>query len=183
MYLLTQSRKKKGKVYKYYRVARSYREGQKVHTEILHRVGKLSDEEANQMRVILKLQSGKGPSLTSLAEIVFSDHWQYLDVATLDHIWERWGLSSVLDASSRDGGVSTCDIAKILVFNRCLSPGSKAYAARWVRKTALDHILDIDYAKVNDDKIYHELPKLEAKKHELESHIFTTVVWTDLPVL
>jgi len=175
MYLLTQSRKKKGKVYKYYSVARSYREGKKVHTEILHRVGKLSDEEASQMRVILKLQSGKGPSLTSLAEIVFSDHWQYLEVATLDHIWERWGLSSVLDASSRDGGVSTCDIAKILVFNRCLSPGSKAYAARWVRKTALDHILDIDYAKVNDDKIYHELPKLEARKNELESHLFTRI--------
>ncbi len=172
MYLLAQSRKKKGKVYKYYSVARSYREGKKVHTEILHRVGKLSDEEASQMRAILKLQSGKVPSLTSLHEIIFSHHWQYLEVATLDHIWERWGFSSVFDASSQDGGVSTCDIAKILVFNRSLSPGSKAYAARWVRKTALDHILDIDYVKVNDDKIYHELPKLEARKNALESHIF-----------
>ena len=175
MYLLTQTREKKGKVYKYYSVARSYREGKKVHIEILHRVGKLSDEAASQMKAILKLQSGKGPSVTSLQEIVFSDHWQYLDVATLDHIWERWGLSSVFDASSRDGGVSSCDIAKILVFNRCLSPGSKAYAARWVRKTALDHILDIDCSKVNDDKIYHELPKLEARKNQLESHIFKSI--------
>lgn len=175
MYLLTQSRKKKGKVYKYYSVARSYREGKKVHTEILHRVGKLSDEAASQMKAILKLQSGKRPSVTSLQEIVFSDHWRYLDVATLDYIWERWGLSSVFDASSRDGGVSSCAIAKLLVFNRCLSPGSKAYAARWVKKTALDHILDIDCSKVNDDKIYHELPKLEARKNQLESHIFKSI--------
>ena len=175
MYLLSQPRKKKGKVYKYYSVARSYREGKKVRIEILHRMGKLSDQEAGQIKAILKLQSGKGSYLTSLEEIIFSNHWQYLDVATLNHIWERWGLSSVFDSSSQDGGVSTCDIAKILVFNRCVSPGSKAYAARWVRKTVLDHIIGIDYDKVNDDKIYHELPKIESSKKELERHIFNRI--------
>jgi len=175
MYLLSQPRKKKGKVYRYYSVARSYREGKKVRIEILHRMGKLSDQEAGQIKAILKLQTGKEPYLTSLEEIIFSNHWQYLDVATLNHIWERWGLSSVFDSSSQDGGVSTCDIAKILVFNRCVSPGSKAYAARWVRKTVLDHIIGIDYDKVNDDKIYHELPKIESSKRELERHIFNRI--------
>lgn len=175
MFLLTQPRKKKNKAYKYYSIARSYREGKKVRIEILYRLGKLSDQEAAQMRAILKLQSGKGPYVTSLEEIIFSDHWQYLDCATLNHKWEEWELSSVFSSSTEESIVSTSDIAKILTFNRCLDPGSKAYASRWVKKTALDHILGIDYDKVNDDKIYHELGKIESCKQELEKHLFDKV--------
>jgi hypothetical protein len=150
MFLLTQPRKKKDKVYKYYSVARSYREGKKVHIEILHRVGRLSDQEACQMRAILKLQSGKGPYVTSLEEVIFSDHWAYLDVATLNHKWEELGLSSCFGKAIKGSDVSTGEIAKILTFNRCLAPGSKLYTSRWVRKTTLNHIIDIDYDKVND---------------------------------
>jgi len=175
MFLLTQPRKKKNTVYKYYSVARSYREGKKVHIEILYRLGKLTDEEAAQMRAILKLQRGKGSYLTSLEEIIFSEHWQYLDSATLNHQWEAWELSRCFGPKTKGSPVSTGDIAKILTFNRCLSPGSKAYASRWVRKTTLNHIIDIDYDKVNDDKIYHELPKIESCKGHVERHLFKKI--------
>jgi len=174
MYLLTQTKKHNSKTYKYYSIAQSYREGKRTHIRIIHRLGHLSDQEAEQIRVALKLSQADKKAVLSLEDVIFSDHWGYLDVAVLNHHWEQWQLSKVF-GPSRPESVGTLEIAKILTFNRCLDPGSKCYASRWVKQTTLDHILKIDLEKVNDDKIYHELPKIESKKEDLEQHLFTQI--------
>lgn len=174
MYLLTQTKKQNDKTYKYYSIVQSYRKEKKTCIRIIHRLGSLSDREAEQMRMVLKLSQPDKRAVLSVEDIIFFDHWQYLDVAILNCHWEEWQLCEVFDSSGRTS-VGTLEIAKILTFNRCVDPGSKSYASRWVKRTALDHILKIDPQKVNDDKIYRELPKIESKKGHLEQHLFRRI--------
>ena len=170
MYLLPQPRKKAGKIYTYYSIAESYREAGNSHIKIIWRLGHLSELKAHQIRQVIKIIQTKEDIVLSLEDIIFCQHWQYLDVAVLNHQWESWHLSEVFGAKK-----DTMNIAQILTLNRCLDPGSKSYASRWVKKTCLDHILKTDYAQVNDDKIYRELVQIEDKKEQLETHIFNQI--------
>jgi len=170
LYLLPQPCRKADKIYKYYSIAESYREAGKPHIRIVWRLGHLTDLKAHQIRQVIKTIQSEEDVVLSLEDIIFSKHWHYLDVAVLNHQWESWNLSEVFGRNT-----DTLKIVKILTFNRCLDPGSKLYASRWVRKTCLDHILKITHRGVNDDKIYRELVRIEDKKEELEKHIFNEI--------
>ena len=54
LYLHWTARKKQGKEYRFYSLARSLRSGGKVRKQVIVRLGKLSDEEVNQWRQILR---------------------------------------------------------------------------------------------------------------------------------
>lgn len=176
MYLLAQNKKYKDKVYKYYSVARSYRDGNGIsRTEIVQRIGKLTETEARQLKYVLKVTQAKDKEFVTLDDVIFDDYKAYLDVSVLNWIWESCGLSSVFPSNSSRSNVSTADIAKVLVFNRCIDPGSKLYASHWVKTTELDHILSIDAKQINDSKIYHELVNIEKCKPLLEKHLFNSI--------
>jgi len=170
LYLLPQPREKAGKIYKYYSIAESYRQAGRSHIRIIWRLGHLTDLKAHQIRQVIKVIQSEDDVLLSIEDIIFSRHWHYLDVAVLNHQWEAWGLSGLFGRKT-----DTLKIAKVLTFNRCLDPGSKSYASRWVKSTCLDHILKIDYKEVNDDKIYRELIRIEDKKEDIEKHIFDKI--------
>jgi len=121
LYLLPQPCKKADKIYKYYSIAESYREASKSRIRIIRRLGRLTDLKAHQIRQVIKIQL-KEDVLILLEDIIFSKHWQYLDVAVINHQWESWGLSEVFGRKT-----DTLKIAKILTFNRCLDPGSKLF--------------------------------------------------------
>lgn len=172
MYLMPQTKKQGSKSYTYYSIAESYREGSKIFTRILFRLGKLSPTKVEQIKAILEVVRSQEIQVLCLEDLIFSNHWSYLDVAVLNHQWEAWRLSSVFGREKGAKDLATVDVAKVLTFNRCLDPGSKSYASRWVKTTSLDRILKIDADKVNDDRIYRELPNIEAKKESLEQHLF-----------
>jgi len=176
MYLLAQNKKYKGKVYKYYSIARSYRDENGIsRTQVVQRIGKLSDTEARQLKYALKVAQAKEKEFIALDDIIFEDHKAYLDVSVLNWIWESSGLSSIFPSQKPRNHISTLEIAKILAFNRCIDPGSKSYAASWVKRTELDRILNIDTKYVNDDKIYHELTNIERCKPLLEKRLFNKI--------
>jgi len=50
----------KRKKYKSYAIAESYREGKKVKKRTIWPIGKLTDQQADQIRLILKVTQGKG---------------------------------------------------------------------------------------------------------------------------
>jgi len=130
MYLLAQNKKYKGKVYKYYSIARSYRDENGIsRTQVVQRIGKLSDTEARQLKYALKVAQAKEKEFIALDDIIFEDHKAYLDVSVLNWIWESSGLSSIFPSQKPRNHISTLEIAKILAFNRCIDPGSKSYAA------------------------------------------------------
>ena len=77
----------KGQIYKSYSIAESIREGAKVRKRIIWRIGKLTDQQAEQIRLILDVAQGKDQIITRLEDIVVQESRSYLDIAVVNHIW------------------------------------------------------------------------------------------------
>ena len=63
-------------------------------------------------------------------------------------------------------------MAAVLVMARLCEPRSELHIAEsWYRQTALNDLLGIAEAKVNDDRLYRALDRLLPHKEALETHI------------
>jgi transposase len=160
----------KGNVYTSYRIARSVRRSGKVQKEVLFKLGALTDEQVRQIRLILRAVTRPEDLLVVLDAVIPTSAVRYLDVAIANQLWDDWELDVALPQST-DSEVSTKQIARILTINRCVEPCSHYRIPRWIERTALPEILGIDTARLNDDKIYYELDKIEENKAQIEKHI------------
>jgi transposase len=172
MHLDWRTSKYKGKVYKSYGIAESYREGGKVKKKRLFALGKLTDEQAAKIRLICKVISNPAEQVTTLANIVAQECVSYLDVAVVNQLWETWHLSEAFTFEITKGLLSTDLVAKILVINRCLEPCSHYSVPRWIKTTALPEILGEKVLELNDDKIYYELSKIQQNQAAIENFLF-----------
>ena len=178
MYLQSHSRKKDGKTYTYYSIAESYREDGKNKKKVLFYLGCLTPLQAQQIRNALKITQSSDTFVVSLDELLFEDHWRYLDVAFLNHLWDNeWGLSSIFPlpeetSKTRRKEISTADVAKILAIYRCLDPGSYLSAVEWLGTTACDNIIGIDGEHFNESRIYRELTAMEQQKEAIEQWLY-----------
>jgi len=172
MHLDYQTSKYKDKVYKYYHIAEAYREGGKSKKNRLFPLGKLTDEQAQKIRLICKVISNPDEQVTTLANIVAQECVNYLDVAVVNQLWESWQLSEAFTFDITRGDLSTDLVAKILTINRCLDPCSHYSVPEWIRGTALPEILGEQLLDINDDKIYYELSKIERNKPIIENFFF-----------
>src|SRR5207245_5499107 len=69
-------------------------------------------------------------------------------------------------------GVSWAAMAAVLVIARLCEPSSELHIAEdWYRRTALDDLLAIPEAKVNDDRLYRALDQILPHKDALEAHL------------
>jgi transposase len=181
MHLLSHSRKKNGKTYTYYSFAESYRENNKNKKRVLGYIGKLEPLQAQQIRNALKVTQSTDTFVITPDDLLFEDHWRYLDVAFLNHLWDKvWDLSSVFPlpedtSNTRKKNISTADVAKILAFYRCLDPGSYLSAVDWIETTACDDIIGIDKAHFNESRIYRELSDIERQKETIEGWLYETL--------
>ena len=172
MHLDYQTSKYKGKLYKYYHVAKAYREGGKVKKNRLFALGTLSDEQAQKIRLILKVVSKPDEQVTTLTNIIAQECVNYLDVAVVNELWESWQLSEAFTFDITRGDLSTDLVAKVLTINRCLDPCSHYSVPEWIRSTALTEILGEQILSINDDKIYYELSKIQKNKPSIEYFLF-----------
>ena len=162
----------KGQTYKSYSIAESYRKGQKVRKRIIWRIGKLTDQQAQQIRLILEVTEGKDQIITRLEDIVVQESRSYLDIAVVNHIWDQWRLDEAFDYDVTGGPLPTDTMARILTINRCTDPCSHYSVPIWAKKTALAEVLNIDLSGLNDDKIYYELDKIHQNQISIENHLF-----------
>ena len=162
----------KGQTYKSYAIAESLREGGKVRKRILWPIGKLTDQQAEQIRSILAVVQGKDKVLTRLEDIVVKESRSYLDIAVVNHIWDQWELDKAFNFCTTGGPLPTHVIARILTINRCTDPCSNYAVPIWAKQTALAEVLDIDLSGLNDDKIYYELDKIQKNQISIENHLF-----------
>jgi transposase len=162
----------KGKIYKSYSIAESYRKGNKVRKRTIWSIGKLTDEQAEQIRRICEIAKGKAQLQNRLADIVVKESRAYLDIAVVNEIWNRWQLDSAFDFDVTNSSLSTAIIAKILTINRCTAPCSHYAIPTWAQKTALADILGVDLSGLNDDKIFYELDKIHKNKISIENYLF-----------
>jgi len=89
-------------------------------------------------------------------------------------LWKRLGLEkfwqSRLDEEAAE--VPWSRVAAVLAINRLCAPGSElAIEERWYPATALDDLLQISQASVNDSRLYRCLDRLIPHKTELERHL------------
>jgi transposase len=181
MYIQIHPKKKKDEIYNYYSLAESYREDGKNKKRIITYLGKLSPEQAQQVRNVLKISMSTDTIVTTIYDLLFEDHWRYLDVAFLNHLWDNeWGLSELFPLPEETGEnrkkcISTGNIAKILTFYRCLDPGSYLSAVDWFKTTACDLILGIDGVHFNESRIYRELTVIEQQKEKIEQWLYETL--------
>ena len=178
MQLLSQSRKKNNKTYTYYSLAESYREGKRSKKKIICYLGSLTPLQSQQIRNALKITQTPDTFVATFDDLLFVDHWHYLDVAFLNHLWEEeWELSKLFPlpdetSKTRKKDIPTRDIVKILAFYRCLDPGSYLSAVDWFNTTACDLILGIDGTHFNESRIYRELTVIEQQKEKIEQYLY-----------
>ena len=181
MHLSSHTRKKNGKVYKYYSIAESYWEDGKNKKRILKYLGALPPLQAQQVRNALKATQSVDTFVATFGDLTFIDHWRYLDVAFLNHLWDKeWGLSDIFpllrdSSKTRQKDVPTADVAKILTFCRCLDPGSYLSAVEWFGTTACNHIVGVNGVHFNESRVYRELTVIEQQKERIESWLYQTL--------
>jgi transposase len=91
-------------------------------------------------------------------------------------LWRRLKLDrffeSALDRPEDEAEVPWSRVAALLAINRLCDPGSElAVEQRWFPATALDDLLGIDAARINDSRLYRCLDRLLPHKSALEQHL------------
>ena len=165
----------KGQIYKSYSIAESYREGKKVRKRVLWPIGKLTDQQAEQIRLILQVVQSEDQVVTRLKDIVVQDTRAYLDIALVNELWDRWQLDEAFDYEITESPLPTHMMARILTINRCTDPCAHYSVPQWAENTALEEVLKVDLSGLNDDKIYYELDKIHQNKISIENHLFKQV--------
>jgi len=172
MHLSYSMSKYKGKVYKSYSLAESYRDGGKVRKRIIWKIGKLSDVQAAQIKLICQVTKDVNQVVTRLQDLAVTESKAYLDVAVVNELWDRWELDNAFKYAVTSGELPTNLLARILTINRCCAPCSHYSISDWAQKVALAYVLHHDLSGLNDDKIYYELDKIHENKTSIENHIF-----------
>ena len=179
MHLSYKTSKYKGKVYKFYFIAESYREGKKVKKRVLWPIGKLTDVQRDRISLICKAFSDPDQVITVMNNIVVRESKPYLDLAVADALWDTWKFSKAFGNHITNSELSTPLIAKILTINKCVSHCSHYSIPQWAEKTALSEVVGCSLNNLNDDKIYYELDKIEQSRESLENHLFQITYGND----
>ncbi len=162
----------KDRVYKSYTIAESYRDGKTSRKRPIWPIGKLTDQQAGQIKLILKVVQGEDEIVTRFKDIVVQETKAYLDIAVVNDLWDQWQLDQAFDYDVTKSPLPTHTVARILTINRCTDPCSHYSVPLWAKKTALEDVLKIDLSGLNDDKIYYELDKIHLNKTSIENHLF-----------
>jgi len=158
----------------YYSLVEPYRENGKNRHRVITYLSGLTPEDVQQIRRGLAVMKGLEIETIKVEDLIFENHWRYLDVAFLDVIWKQWKLSKIFP-QSKDKDVQTSEIMEILTLYRCLDPGSYLSAVDWFNKTSLDRILHINGQHINKSRIFRELDIIEDKKEDIERYLYKTL--------
>ena len=172
----------------YWRLVRSVRRGRKVVQETAAHLGELDAEGRAQARALARALTGRGDQrelfeATPAGETTVTVR---LDRVRLERsrgfgdVWLGWTLWRALELdqlcttllpAGREA-VPWAEIAAILVIARLCEPASELHIAeRWYRQTALEDLLGVPSAVVNDDRLYRALDRLLPHKRALEQHL------------
>jgi transposase len=162
----------------YYSLVEPYREDGKNKQRRIFYFGRLTQEEVQRINYGLEVMKKREIMPIKIEDIIFENHWRYLDVAFLKIIWDQWGLYKIFNESVKKN-VQTAEIVQILTFYRCLDPGSYLSAVEWFRKTTLDRILQINTKNINKTRLFRELDEIEDRKTDIENYLYKTLLERD----
>jgi len=163
--------KYKGNKYRSYSLARAYRENGKNQKEVVYKLGRLTEDDVIKWRSLLKGLKDPEAVITTLDNLKVAERFAYLDIATVNAIWDYWRLDDVFPNYGKRE-VSIAKIARLLSINRCVDPVSKSQTPDWFVKTSLPWMLDIPRDLINVSRIFRELEIIETHKEAICEHIF-----------
>jgi transposase len=189
MYLRHTTRRKDGKVHKYWRLVRSVRVGRKVVQQTVAQLGELDAEGRARAKALARAITGEReqPDLfagepTDEAIPVRLKRLRLERGRTFGDVWLGWTLwralklDEVLARLVPEGReeVPWATMAAVLVLARLSEPSSELHIAEmWYRGTALDDLLALPASLVNDDRLYRALDRLLPHKAALQQHLVT----------
>src|SRR5713101_3710643 len=189
MYLRHTTRRKDGKVHRYWRLVRSVRVGRKVVQQTVAHLGELDPDGRARAKALARAFTGDAvqADLFTPTEIdegipVRLDRIRLERGRTFGDVWLGWTLwralrlDQVLERLVPEGreAVPWATMAAVLVLARLCEPSSELHIAEtWYRGMALDDLLALPVSLVNDDRLYRVLDRLVADKPALEQHLVT----------
>ncbi len=181
--------RKNGKTHSYWRLVRSVRRGRRVVQETVAQLGELDGQGRARAGALALQITGREeqyelfeapPGLRSEPVAVRLDQIRLERARRFGDVWLGWRLwrALALDRFCDDRLVEGRErapwpaIAAILVIARLCEPASELHIAEdWYRRTALDDLLGVPAARVNDDRLYRALDRLLPHKQALETHL------------
>src|SRR5712691_10619012 len=187
MYLRHTTRRKDGKVHRYWRLVRSVRVGRKVVQQTVAQLGELDPDGRARARALARAFTGDAVQADLFTSIeidegipvrlnrirlergrTFGDvwlGWTLWRARRLDQVRER------LVPAGREA-VPWSTMAAVLVLARLCEPSSELHIAEdWYRRTALEDLLALPTPLINDDRLYRALDRLLPHKRALEQHL------------
>lgn len=187
MYLRYTTRKKDGKVHRYWTLVRSVRVGRRVIQQTVAQLGELDEHGRLEARALARhligepeqarlFDDGSGHLTVPvrLKGIRIERSRQFGDVYLALALWRGTGLAQLCEQLMPAGKerVSWEKMAAVLVTARLCEPSSELHIAEdWYRRTALSDLLQLDDAQVNKDRLYRALDELLLHKSALEAHL------------
>jgi transposase len=196
MFLRSTNRKKDGKSHRYYSVVENQRvSGDKTVQRTVLYLGEINDSQQTEWRRTLEVFDEDKQQTRNLS--LFPDDRE-LPAETLDslqvnlaglelrrprpfgkcwlasELWRQLGLTEFwrerLPAGRED--VSWEKVLRLLVVNRLLEPGSEFRVHRhWFVESAMDELLEADFAVAGKDRLYRCLDRIVEHKQELFVHL------------
>ena len=187
MYLRHTTRKKDGKVHRYWCLVRSVRVGRRVIQQTVAQLGELDDQGRMEARALGQRLIGTpeqallfkddSESLTvpvRLKGLRIERPRQFGDVYLTLALWRGTGLEDLCERLLPIGKerIAWAKMAAVLVAARFCEPSSELHIAEdWYRRTALSDLLQLGDEEVNKDRLYRGLDHLLTHKAEIEAHL------------
>jgi transposase len=196
MFLRSTNRKKDGKSHRYYSVVENQRvSGDKTVQRTVLYLGEINDSQQTAWRKTLEVFDEEQQQTRNLS--LFPDDREVpaealdslqVNLAGLElrrarpfgncwlasELWRQLGLTEFwrerLPAGRED--VSWEKVLRLLVLNRLLEPGSEFRVHRhWFVESAMDELLETDFAVAGKDRLYRCLDRIVEHKQELFVHL------------
>lgn len=187
MYLRHTTRKKDGKVHRYWSLVRSVRVGRRVIQQTVAHLGALDEHGRLAARALSARLIGTPEQAPLFADgagdltvpvrlkgIRIERPRRFGDVYLALALWRGIGLEQLCEQLLPAGKerVSWARMAAVLVTARFCEPSSELHIAEdWYRRTALCDLLQLAEEQVNKDRLYRSLDHLLAHKTALEAHL------------
>lgn len=173
MHVRTSRVRRNGKVYEYAQLVETYRrdsDGMPVHRVL----ATLPDAVAaqNLRDALAAAREGKRVAVTRQSAIGRAKptaNLRYLDLAVLLELWRQLGLDALLEELMPvgDATLPPAKVVAALVLQRCVDPGSKLFAARWLPRTALPELLQLAPESFNNTRLHRVLDELDDVTRQL----------------
>jgi transposase len=189
MYLRHSTRRKNGKTHTYWRLVRSVRRGGKVIQETVAQLGELDAQGRARARDLALAITGRHSDQCEL----FEDHAPSSDLVTVrldqvrvergrsfgdvwlgDTLWRALYLDALCAALLPRGRETApwAAVVELLAIARLCAPSSELQVAEdWYRATALEDLLGVTVAQLDDNRLYRALDRLLPHKEAIEQHL------------